>query len=390
MSSFPENNIAIWDGTAGSVSSSTPFGYYDDDADFQVDAPKYAKWAAMRLGYPITEIELQSGSFYACFEESISEYSAIINQFNIENNLLHIEGTSTTDSISSGDEVKLNLNRIIQISEEYGTEAGSGGNVNYYTGSIRLQRHKQIYDLDEWAEASASISGSNADIEIKKVYHQGAPAIQRYYDPYAMTGIGTTNMLNEFGWNAFSPAVNFVMMPIYEDLLRLQAIEFNSMVRRSAFTFEIRNNKLRVFPIPTSIDTLFFEYINVADRKRFITGNTDVVTDPSNVPYEQLTYAKINQWGRNWIREYMLACVKELLGSIRSKYASIPIPNSQVTLDGETLRKEGTESRVSLVQKLLEKLDTMKRVNQIKQKSEEAEAQSKLLYRSPLKIYLGE
>ena len=54
---------AIWPGSGSAVSGNTPFGLYDNDSTFQSDSPKFAKWCAQRLGYPIMSVELQSGSF---------------------------------------------------------------------------------------------------------------------------------------------------------------------------------------------------------------------------------------------------------------------------------------------------------------------------------------
>ena len=84
--------ITIWNGSSTFTSGETPFGFYDADTDFSQSIDKFADWTARRLGYPLVDIELQSGSFYACFEEAVTEYSAQINQFNIKDNLLHLQG----------------------------------------------------------------------------------------------------------------------------------------------------------------------------------------------------------------------------------------------------------------------------------------------------------
>ena len=89
-------DIKIWDGTAtwntDETSENTPFGLYESDDIFTGSAVSTAKWCAKRLGYPVVDIELQSGSFYACFEEAITEYSSQVNRFNIKENLLFLKG----------------------------------------------------------------------------------------------------------------------------------------------------------------------------------------------------------------------------------------------------------------------------------------------------------
>jgi len=383
---------AIWPGSGSGIhpdSGSTPFGLYDNDTSFQSDAPKFANWSAKRLGYPIMTIEIQDSQFYACFEESISEYSSQVNQFNIRENLLSLRGQATGSSVTHKN-VTPNLAGNIRIAEQYGTEAEVGGTVDFKSGSISVSSGSQVYDLNAlWATPSES----GQAIEIRKVYYEAAPAVSRYFDPYAGTGAGSYNMLDSFGWGNMTPAVQFMMMPIYADLLRIQAIEFNDQVRKSAHTFELRNNKIRIFPKPTAEYKLWFEYIVKADRDtplqtRF--GETsDVVSDYSNVPYNFMEYQFINDVGKQWIRKYGLALSKELLGMIRSKYGSIPVPNAETTLDGDTLRGEATTEKEALVTELRENLEASSRKLMLEADSEEATRLQEKLQKVPLPIYIG-
>jgi len=380
---------AIWPGSGSAVSNSTPFGLYDNDTTFQSDSPKFATWAARRLGYPIMAIELQDIQFYTCFEESISEYSSQVNQFNIRENLLSLRGQATGSNVTHKN-VTPNFAGNIRIAEQYGTEAGVGGTVDFKSGSISVGSGSQVYDLNAlWATPSES----GQAIEIRKVYYEAAPAVHRYFDPYAGTGAGSYNMLDSFGWGGMSPAVQFMMMPIYADLLRIQAIEFNDQVRKSAYTFELRNNKVRIFPKPTSTYKLWFEYIVKADRDNPLQtryGETsDRVSDYSNVPYNNMEYQFINDVGVQWIRKYGLALSKELLGMVRSKYGSIPIPNAETTLDGDTLRGEASAEKESLVTELRENLEAASRKMMLEADSDEATRLQEKLQKVPLPIYIG-
>ena len=383
---------AIWPGSGSAIttaSDSTPFGLYDSDTTFQSDGPKFAKWCAQRLGYPITAVEMQDVQFYTCFEESISEYSSQVNQFNIRENLLSLRGQVTGSNVTHKN-VTPNLAGNIRIAEQYGTEAGVGGTVDFKSGSISVNSGSQVYDLNAlWATPSES----GQAIEIRKVYYEASPAVHRYFNPYAGTGAGSYNMLDSFGWGGMTPAVQFMMMPVYADILRIQAIEFNDQVRKSAHTFELRNNKIRIFPDPTSTYKLWFEYIVKAERDtplqtRF--GETsDVVSDYSNVPYNFMQYQFINDVGKQWIRKYGLALSKELLGMVRSKYGSIPVPNAETTLDGDTLRGEATTEKETLVTELRENLEASSRKLMLEADSEEATRLQEKLQKVPLPIYIG-
>ena len=379
----------IWPGSGSAVSESTPFGVFDNDNEFQTEAPQFAKWCAQRLGYPIMAVELQDTQFYACFEESISEYSAQINQFNIRDNLLSLQGQPTSSNFTHK-RLARTMGETIKLSKQYGTEAGVGGDIDIKKGSISVTSGSQEYDLNAtFAEASES---GNA-IEIKRVYYESTPAMQRFFDPYATTGYGTINMVEGFGFGDYSPAVSFTLMPLYEDLLRVQAIELNDSIRKSAYSFTLTNNKLRVFPDPEENRRLYFDYVVTSDRDNPLqteySGSADVVSDFSNARFDFMTYSKINDVGKQWIRKYGLALSKELLGIIRSKYGSIPIPNADTTLDGDTLRSEASAEKEALVTQLREMLEQTSRKALLEADKDEAEFLQEKLQKVPYPIYIG-
>jgi hypothetical protein len=385
---------AIWPGSGSGIhpdSGSTPFGLYDSDSTFQTDGPKFAKWCAQRLGYPIMAIELQDIQFYACFEEAVTEYSAQVNQFNIRENLLSLRGqaTGSTNNVTHK-RVTPNLSDAIRISEQYGSEAGVGGTIDFKSGSISVNSGSQVYDLNKLI---GDVSESGKAIEIRKVFYEATPAVQRYFDPYAGTGAGTYEMLDGFGFGGMTPAVQFMMMPVYADVLRMQAIEFNDHMRKSAHTFELINNKLRIFPNPTDDYKLWFQYILKEDRDNPMqtqySGSANVVSDYSNVPYNNMEYQFINDVGKQWIRKYGLALTKELLGMVRSKYGSIPVPNAETTLDGDTLRTEAQTEKEFLITQLRENLEASSRKMMLEADSEEATRLQEKLNKVPLPIYIG-
>jgi len=379
----------IWPGSGSAVSGNTPFGFYDTDSEFQSEAPKFATWCAQRLGYPLMNVELQDIQFYACLEESVSEYSAQINQFNIKDNLLSLQGQSTSSNLTHK-RVTPNLGRSVFLSQAYGTEAGVGGLVEVKSGSVDVVSGSQTYDLNAlWADVSES---GNA-IELQKVFYEETPAVQRYFDPYAGTGAGTMNMLDQFGFGSYSPAVTFLMMPVYADMLRLQAIELNDQIRKSAYSFQLRNNKLRIFPRPDSSYKLHFEYVVRSDRDDVLiteySGSSDVISDFSNVPYDNMKFTNINDVGKQWIRKYGLALTKELLGIVRSKYGAIPIPGAETSLDGDTLRSEASAEKEALVTQLREILEQSSRKALMEADKDESEFLQEKLKKVPYPIYIG-
>ncbi len=384
-------NIPIWPGSSSFFPGDTPFGFYDNDYAFQTEADKTAEWCAKRLGYPLSDIELQDVNLFACLEEAVTEYGAQLNTFNIRDNMLNLYGSPTGSSLT-GKKISATMGGLIELAEEYGTEAESGGNVTYYTGSINVVAGEQIYDLTSTSSVNLESGTPGVDaIEIKRLYHNAPPAIARFFDPFIGSGVGTQQMLDAFGFGNYSPGVSFMMMPVFADMLRMQAIEFNDIVRRSAWSFQMSKDRLRVFPLPdgTNFTKIHFDYILKSDRNNALKGTTGTVSDFSNVPYTNIEYTNVNSVGRQWIRRYALALAKEMLGYIRGKYSTLPIPNSEITLNGADLISAAQTEKEGLITELKEILDTMSRQSQLERKQAESDALLSQFNKIPMKIYIG-
>jgi hypothetical protein len=393
-----------WTGSGSAISGSTPFGIYDNDTDFKNDGPKTAGWCATRLGYPVVDVELIDTQFYACFEESTSEYSSQVNQFNLRNNLDILRGqkkqafggrSNYSQTLVDGSF----LPTVVRMSQQYGTLAGVGGNTPIEKAYIELVPGQQKYNLMS-SSVNVTTSGSfqtmfsgSSTIDVVRVYHEATPAIQRFFDPYSVGGQGTLNLLDEMGFGSYSPSAQFLMMPLYEDTLRVQAIELNDHIRKSHHSFNIVNNTIEVFPLPKSgygPTRLYFDYMS---RDLFEhdsqTIQSESLSDYSDIPYDFIQYGNINDVGKQWIRKYTLALSKELLGAIREKYSSIPIPDAEISLDGAALRAEAQVEKDMLITQLRENLDEMSRKNVMENKAHESDHQQDMLRKVPLKIYVG-
>ena len=380
--------ISIWPGSSSFASgSSTPFGFFDSDTTFRAHADKVSEWCAIRLGYPLNDIELQEGHLYACFEEAVLEYSNQVNQYSIRDNMLLLQGAPTGSNLT-GKPINSTLDRLISIAKNYGTEAGSGGNLIYKSASIDVITGKQVYNISNFSFETAS--DSTKAIEVKKVFHSTPPAIVKYFDPFVGTGLGSQTMLESFGWGAYSPGVSFLMMPVYADLLRLQAIELNDMIRKSAYSFEITGDRLKIFPVPAADYKVFIQYITVESRAALaFNAPANSIGDFSNAPYELHTYSYINPAGKQWIFKYTLALAKEVLGNIRSKYNTIPIPGAEITLNGTDLVAQGQTEKEALITQLRENLEAVSRQQQIAKGTEEGDNIQSQLNKVPLTIYIG-
>jgi|TARA_R110000822_G_scaffold145556_4_gene284473 hypothetical protein len=377
-------NIPIYNGSPSWATGLTPFGFYDNDPDFPTDAVKVAKFCAQRLGYPLTDVELQDMSFFTAFEEAVTVYGNELYSYQIRDNQLTLEGLSTGSNLNTSI-ITPSFEPIVRLTEMYGAEAGTGGNVTYYTGSFPLTASKQTYDLKEWA-VNQGITGS---IEVKKVFYESSPAINKIYDPYLGNGL---NLMNSFGFGGMSPGIGaFMMMPTNLTIASIQAIEISEQVRRSNYSFELKNNNLTIFPVPiTGSGNFRFEYINRKERISGSATNTpSQVTNVSNSPYSNPSYAGINSVGRQWIFEYSLAISKEMLGYVRGKYSNIPIPDASVTLNQSDLIAAATSEKASLIERLRAYFDETSRKSLLERRSQEAEFKQTELKQVPYTIYIG-
>ena len=404
-------NKPIWPGSSSFTTGSTPFGFFDTDSMFQKHADSFAKYAAQHIGYPIMDIELLDINFYTAFEASVMEYSNQVNQVNIVNNLMNTLGIQTGSGFMSGSsftgqQIGNSFGHISKLSKAYGTEADSGGTAKWYKAKVDMIPGQQTYSIRTAVSKSLGINLTNtSSIEIKRVLHNPPPAIVRYFDPFVGTGLGSQQLLDSFGFGGMSPSISFMMMPIHADLLRLQSIEFNDQIRKSHYTFEVHGDDIKFWPVPTSgtgsasstifYGSVWFEFLFEEDKNNdaLLFGNTALikgaVSDASNIPYTYQTYSSINDMGRAWIIKYGSALAKEMLGFVRGKYSSIPIPNSEITLNGSELISQGQTEKGELITQLREFLDKMTKEQMLTRQNTEATQMNEILAKVPLKIYVG-
>jgi hypothetical protein len=405
------SNIPIWPGSSSfaQVSASyydlnvwpppTPFGFYDSDAEFKTDANKVANFCALRLGYPIENVELQDINFWAGFEEATTVYGNELYAFQTRDNYLSLEGAPTSVDVND-DVVTPTFSTIVRLSQQYGEEAGAGGNVTWFKGRLSLIPGVQDYDLSLWAEEQGIVGG----IEIKNVFYQAPPAISQLYGPTLLAGQGGLGGVPPAGVYGLSYGyTNYLMMPTSFTMQNIQAIEMQNQVTLSNYTFNIVNNIISVFPVPgtgaygNEIDGgldygiyLIFDFIKVQDRidAAFANG-TNKISNTSNVPYVNPVYSKINSIGRAWIFEYTLARAKDALGLVRNKYSTIPIPGSEVTLNGDNLVTSAAAEREALITRLREYFDQTSRQALLERRQAESVARVAEINQVPMTIYIG-
>ena len=376
-------NISIYPGSSSFFPGNTPFGFYDNDYQFQTDADRVTTFCARRLGYPIMEVELQDLNFYTAFEEAITTYGNELYAYQVRDNFLSIEGTPNTTDLNQS-LITPTLATLIRLSQQYAVESGTGGNVNYYSGSITTTANIQDYNLTDWA-LSESIVG---EIEIKRIFWQPPPAVNQVYNLSVFSGLGGVPAVGSYG---LFGSTGFLMYPTSLLMQSAQAVEMQNQISLADYTFELINNQLRIFPIPPyDGGKIWFQYLKVNERLNSVVHEaTSSITNVSNAGYNNPTYSTINSVGRQWIFEYTLALCKEMLGYVRGKYSTVPIPGAEMTLNQSDLISAGKEEKTALIERLRLYLDETSRKSLLERRQAESVARQAEISQVPMTIFIG-
>jgi len=353
------------------ITNPTPFGIYDSDSEFSTEADNVVIFVKRKLGDDVLSVELTKKQIFANLEESVLEYSSILNQYQAKSQLVNYLGfpTGSADNahMASGSEETFpreNLEYLTRFSEPYAMEAGFGGSYNFVSGSISLETGRQDYDIyTELKDGDGNLvfDSTKGKLKVVEVFHFNPQSAYRFFD----TTSAINYLNNEFSFESFTPETIFYVLPVFEDILRAGMLDVSNRVRRSNYSYRISGTKIRIYPIPTghanNAKKIWIKVRQYADPlSPAYTDNTiNGVSNMSNLPFGNIEYKKINSIGRQWIRQYCLALSMEQLGYVRSKFGSIPIPNGDVSLNGSDLINNGRTDRDNLKTKLTEMLDTM-------------------------------
>ena len=377
-------NIPIYPGSSSFQPGDTPFGFYDYDYQFQSDADRVAKFCAQRLGYPIMDVELQDLNFYTAFEMAVTTYGNELYAFQVRDNLLNVIGAPTSSNLNHATTTP-SMAGIIRLTQQYAAEAGAGGNITWYSGSFVTTASLQDYDFNQWAIENNVTGG----IEIKRVFWQPIPAVNQVYNLNIFSGLGGVPAVGTYG---LFGSTGFLMYPTSLLIQTTQAVEMQNQVALADYSFELINNRLRIFPIPPEDGhRIWFQYISLEERfASAITQTPYSVTNPSNVGFTNPIYSQINSIGRQWIFEYALALCKEMLGYVRGKYQNtIPIPEREISLNSSDLITAATAEKTALVERLRGYFDETSRQALLQRKQAESDAAMSELSKSPMQIYIG-
>jgi len=399
-------------GTLADVTGALPFGVYTAPS-FVSAAVDQVSYTYKKFGGDVLDIEITPGQVYAAYEEAVLEYSYIINVHQAKNVLGNLLGNTTgtfdrNGEIESGHaledtRVELKYPRFEfsyarRVAEGISAEVGIGGNDTEYSASFDAVDGKQDYDLQTIISSSAALSSSapyfgkvkNTKVLIKQVFYKTPRSMWRFYGYY-----GGLNVIGNFStYGQYADDSTFQVIPAWHNRLQSMAFEEAMHVRNSHYSYELKNNKLRVFPVPASGGPKKYwvkftiprdAWEEDDDRLIGITG----VNNMNTLPFANIQYEKINSIGKQWIRRFTLALCKEMLGLIRSKFGAIPIPGESVQLNGSELITQGKEEQDKLREELKTTLDELTYNKLMESDAALVEESNKIHAKIPNLIFMG-
>lgn len=373
----------------------TPFGFFDADASFQNEADAMVVYIKRKLGDDVLSVELTKKEIWACFEEATCEYSRLIHETKIVSELTNVLGLATGSVNITNKYSQRSLEYLLRMAEPYATNAFVGGSSNATLGYFDLVGGQQDYDI--YTDLKDFVSGSSiygnipanqkGKLRVVELFHMEPLAAQHFL----LNASNITNFLaTNFNYESYVNSSIFYVLPIFEDVLRRGMLESAFRVRRSHYSYEIMGSKLRIYPIPITdlqIGKLFCKVLtpqNPLNPSAYGDASIYGISGPSNIPLDNLPFTTINQPGRQWIRQYTLALCKELLGLIRSKFQSIPIPNADLQLNGESLVSAGKEEKDRLQTQMKEFLAQLTHQKLLEADAAAAESLNKQLRYVPM------
>ena len=381
-------------GNTANVSTATlPFAVYvstdywspEQIADYQTGSVEQVAFTYKMLGGDVLDIELVETQVHTAYEVACLEYSYLINLHQAKNSLPFVLGQDTGSFNSDGQLTgsnaadlananlafpKMQFTYAKNIALGVNSTVGVNGDEPIYSASIDTVASQQDYDLQAAVSASAAANGWNVAgkrINILKVYYKTIGASWNFYGYFG--GLNVVGNLSTYG--QYADDSTFEVIPAWQNKLQAMAYEDAIKTRVSDWSYQLRDNKLRLFPVPNSnyISKFWFDFTvssNAWTDQSQVSGSgttgistVNGVNNMNSLPFQNIPYNKINSIGKQWIRRFALAITKEMLGQVRSKFDKVPIPGDSVTLNGDKLIGEAKEEKDKLREELKTQLAEM-------------------------------
>ena len=396
-----------------STSNPLPFGIYTSNA-FVSGAVDQVAYTFKKLGGDVLDLEITEFQVYSAYEEAVLEYSYIVNSHQAKNVLSDLLGASTASfnedgQIDKGHSLsgsnvelkypKFNFQYAKTVADGISTEAGIGGTVPIYSASFNMTGGVQDYDLQDTIYSSSLNTGNpyynkvgNKRVTIRRVFYKTPASMWRFYGYYG--GLNVVGNLSTYG--QYADDSTFQIVPTWQNKSQAMAYEDALYTRVSHWSYELKNNQLRIFPIPRanySPEKFWVEFTVESDpyteADPSVQTGIEGVNNMNTLPFENIPYRNINAIGKQWIRRFALSLAKEMLGLVRSKFATIPIPGNDITLNGSDLISQSQQEQEKLREELKQVLDQLTYKQLAEDDATVVENSNKVMQQIPAAVFVG-
>lgn len=393
-------------GSYHDVSSALPLGVYSSSDQFLSGAAAQVAYTYKKLGGDVLDIELKAANVYANYEEATLEYSYLVNIHQGKNALSYALGSETGSfdhkgelTAGTGSALKFpnyTFDYALKMGERFSHEVGIGGSIPIYSASFDRVANKQDYDLQAIVSASAAAGGvpyeeinRTKKITIRDVFYRSPHQAWRFYGYYG--GLNVVGNYHDYG--QYTDQSTFQVIPAWHNKLQAVSYEDHLYTRTSHYSYEIQDNKLRIYPIPSTVSPEKFWFRFSVAPGAFEHTSDDSITGVNNLntlPFQNIPYENINSIGKQWIRRFALALSKETLGQIRGKFGgAVPIPGDNIQLNASDLLSQAKEEQNTLRDELKEMLESITYDKLAEIDKNMTENQAEIINNVPLKIFVG-
>jgi hypothetical protein len=390
-------------GSTTNVVAALPLGVYASSTEFLTGAAAQVAFTYKRLGGDVLDIELTEQNVYAAYEDAVLEYSYQINLYQSKNALGAALGSPTASFDHQGEVTagadgaalkypKFTFEYAFKMGDKFATEAGIGGTEPIYSSSFDIIPEQQDYDLQAIVQANTEFTSLVGDkrIKIRKIFYISPRQMWRFYGYYG--GLNVVGDMHTYG--QYADDSSFQVIPAWQNKLQAISYEDHLYTRTSHYSYEIIDNKLRLYPIPTGVtENKFWFRFTIETNSPFeddVESGQNGVNNMNTLPFQNIPYESINSIGKQWIRRFSLALSKETLGQIRGKFGgSIPIPGDNITLNASDLLSQAKDEQTTLREELKKILEETTYDKLIETDKGMVDNQNAIVSNSPLGIFVG-
>jgi hypothetical protein len=320
------------------------------------------------LGAPVRSIEIEDEMMDSLLELSIGDYTQYVQDWLIESQWTALNNLNLDTQSLSRAFITKSLDYETRYTYAYSKIVGlqAGGDDVLKKDFIQLHENQQIYEIPANRELNELLWFTPSSLN------------NLIFDPWSFGGMGGAGLGGSAGFAQMGMSGSYFMMPAFDMLLRMQEINIQRRIIGGELTYRVTalpEGKKAIHLMNTpggKFDfgngtlmrgRVWYWYYDVgpADRDNCLKNNPEIVKLPSDVPIAEISWTELNNPAQIWVRRWFTAYVKQTLGRVRGKFSgAIKTPDSELTMDYQSLLTEGKDEHAKLEEELKLRLERLR------------------------------